>query len=109
MGIGDNTQSNLSINNTSCSNAYHKRENSINIKIEGDISKSKIRNTKNYNNRDKGDVTNLRENKKIKNKKIHGKTNLIMSVVNDNLLGNFNYTEFINQNFSKIYNKSFKN
>ena len=110
-GIGDNNKTNLSMNNSSCGISYHNREKSIDIKFEDNIFKGKVKNIKKNNNTEKSNIVNMKENKnkKMKTKKMHGKTNLIMSVINDNLLGNFDYSEFINQHFSNISNKTIKN
>ena len=111
-GIGDNyNKTNLSVNNSSCGISYHNREKSINIKFDDNIFKGKVKNIKKNNNSEKSNIANMKENKnkKMKTKKMHGKTNLIMSVINDNLLGNFDYSEFINQHFSNLCNKTIKN
>ena len=109
---------------------YHNKENSVDINFDDDLFKyinnyrenKKIKNIKknkekNKNNRfvkeRKTCDINIEEykikgNKKIKNNKIKGRTSLIMSVINDNLLGNFEHNNYIKDN-SYLYNKSIKN
>ena len=100
---------NISMNNSISRIGNHNRDNSIEIKLEANNNKSKIKNIKNINNIDKSIVVDMKKNKKNKNNKIKGKTNLIMTVINDNLLGNLNYNDYINGNFLNLYNKSIKN
>ena len=97
------------MNNSISRIGNHNRDNSIEIKLEANNNKSKIKNIKNINNIDKSIVVDMKKNKKNKNNKIKGKTNLIMTVINDNLLGNLNYNDYINGNFLNLYNKSIKN
>ena len=97
----------ISLNDSMNYIGYHNRENSINIQFE--TNNNKIKNIKNNNNADKSVMINVKDNKKIKNKKIRGKTNLIMTVINDNLLGNLNYNDYINNHLLNLYNKSMKN
>ena len=109
---------------------YHNKENSVDINFDDDLFKyinnyrenKKIKNIKKNNEKNKNNSfvkerktcdTNIEEykikgNKKIKNNKIKGRTSLIMSVINDNLLGNFEHNNYIKDN-SYLYNKSIKN
>ena len=106
----DYNKTNNSLNDSMNYIGYHNRENSINIQFEtNNNNRSKIKNIKNNNNADKSVMINVKDNKKIKNKKIRGKTNLIMTVINDNLLGNLNYNDYINSHLLNLYNKSMKN
>ena len=109
---------------------YHNKENSVDINFDDDLFKyinnyrenKKIKNIKKNNEKNKNNSfvkerktcdINIEEykikgNKKIKNNKIKGRTSLIMSVINDNLLGNFEHNNYIKDN-SYLYNKSIKN
>ena len=44
--------------------------------------------------------------KKLGPHKTYGKTSLIMSVINDNLLGNFNLTQYMNAHTTNLNNKN---
>ena len=109
---------------------YHNKENSVDINFDDDLFKyinnyrenKKIKNIKKNNEKNKNNSfvkerktcdINIEEykikgNKKIKNNKIKGRTSLIMSVINDNLLRNFEHNNYIKDN-SYLYNKSIKN
>ena len=109
---------------------YHNKENSVDINFDDDLFKyinnyrenKKIKNIKKNNEKNKNNSfvkerktcdINIEEykikgNKKIKNNKIKGRTSLIMSVINDNLLGNFEHNNYIKDN-SYLYNKCIKN
>ena len=109
---------------------YHNKENSVDINFDDDLFKyinnyrenKKIKNIKKNKEKNKNNSfvkerktcnINIEEykikgNKKIKNNKIKGRTSLIMSVINDNLLGNFEHNNYIKDN-SYLYNKSIKN
>ena len=109
---------------------YHNKENSVDINFDDDLFKyinnyrenKKIKNIKKNNEKNKNnsfvkerktcdiniDEYKIKGNKKIKNNKIKGRTSLIMSVINDNLLGNFEHNNYIKDN-SYLYNKSIKN
>ena len=77
---------NISMNNSISRIGNHNRDNSIEIKLEANNNKSKIKNIKNINNIDKSIVVDMKKNKKNKNNKIKGKTNLIMTVINDTFI-----------------------
>ena len=109
---------------------YHNKENSVDINFDDDLFKyinnyrenKKIKNIKKNKEKNKNNSfvkerktcnINIEEykikgNKKIKNNKIKGRTSLIMSVINDNLLGNFEHNNYIKDN-SYLYNKCIKN
>ena len=99
--------------------SIHNKNNSINLKLENiEITKNyrkimieKIKDFKGKNriddfkNDDKKNISidynyniNSYKNKKIAQNKTYGKTSLIMSVINDNLLGNFNLSQYMNVN-----------
>ena len=104
----DYIKMNNSMDNSMVYIGNHKRDNSKEIRLEINNNKSRIKNIKN-NNADKSIIIDMKDNRKMKNHKIKGKTNLIMTVINDNLLGNLNYNDYINGNFFNLYNKSMKN
>ena len=109
---------------------YHNKENSVDINFDDDLFKyinnyrenKKIKNIKKNKEKNKNnsfvkerktcdiniDEYKIKGNKKIKNNKIKGRTSLIMSVINDNLLGNFEHNNYIKDN-SYLYNKCIKN
>ena len=78
----ENNNSNLSMNNSLSCIGYNNRENSVDFRLEDDIFKGIIKNIKKNKKGDKSVVINNKDNRIMKNKKIRGKTNLIMSVIN---------------------------
>ena len=123
-------EKNIKMNTTMT--AYNK-DNSINLKIENiDISKNlkkklrkeinftrvnkskieekKINDEYNIDNRIKmtNDIINNCNYKKIGPHKTYGKTSLIMSVINDNLLGNFNLSQYMNEHSNMNNNKNYQ-
>ena len=102
-----NTVINLKLENIDNLNNYKKtikekfKEKKVN-KIDK-ITNEEIKSNDEYNNTK---VNNANNNyKKLAPHKTYGKTSLIMSVINDNLLGNFNLTQYLNEH-TDINNKN---
>ena len=95
---------NLKLENLDLSNNYRKNMiEKINDLKGNKIDKNKINERKNsvdinmdkFNNSIISNINN--NNKKLGPHKTYGKTSLIMSVINDNLLGNFNLSQYMNE------------
>ena len=125
----DKNEKNIKMNTTMIAN---NRENSINLKLDNiDISKNfkkklkKEINQKKMNkskieekkiNEEYNIINKLKKNnenivnykdKKLVPHKTYGKTSLIMSVINDNLLGNFNLSQYMIEH-TNMNNKDFQ-
>lgn len=93
---------NLKLENLDLSNNYRKNMiEKINDLKGNKIDKTKINEKKNSadSNMDKfnnSNISNINNYKKLGPHKTYGKTSLIMSVINDNLLGNFNLSQYMN-------------
>ena len=74
------------------------------------IEEKKINDEYNIDNRIKmtNDIINNCNYKKIGQHKTYGKTSLIMSVINDNLLGNFNLSQYMNEHSNMNNNKNYQ-
>ena len=105
---------NLKLENLDLSNNYRKNMiEKINDLKGNKIDKNKINEKKNsvdinmdkFNN---SNISNINNNKKLGPHKTYGKTSLIMSVINDNLLGNFNLSQYINDHNNPSNNNASK-
>ena len=99
---------NLKLENLDLSNNYRKNMiEKINDLKGNKIDKNKSNEKKNsveinmdkFNN---SNLSNINNNKKFGPHKTYGKTSLIMSVINDNLLGNFNLSQYMNDHNNSI-------
>ena len=127
-----NRSNNGKNNNMNKTMYVYNKDNSINLKLENlDLSNNYRKNMiekindlkgnkidKNKNNEKKNsieinmdkfnnsNISNINNYKKLGPHKTYGKTSLIMSVINDNLLGNFNLSQYMNDHNNQSNNNA---
>ena len=98
---------NLKLENLDNINNYRKKmKEKFKEKKVNKVDKNKneeIKSNDEFNNTKVIDNNNY---KKLGPHKTYGKTSLIMSVINDNLLGNFNLTQYMNAHTTNLNNKN---
>jgi hypothetical protein len=107
-GISDkNAIINLKLENLDNINNYRKKiKEKFKEKKVNKIDKNKNEEIKSNDEFNNTKVIANNNYKKLGPHKTYGKTSLIMSVINDNLLGNFNLTQYMNAHTANLNNKN---